>query len=447
MRYPRVFWRLVPAALSLLVAVPLGLQAGGPGKGTFSKQPGGGIASLEAKFNLSQLMGEPMVAGVFKWEAEPGYSAKLPSDVVMWLKVRSGVNFAYISCAPVISDAGKGFGMDMTGSPDWKDVLVLEFSGKKAVRTMDASSAKHFWKAGFEVVDVVLSGAPPREGQAAQKGGASGNPSSASDSTKTANVLSTATAPTAAKPMGVATGGPAARTTSTAPPSSLSRLAPGILTTSHVGPPGSIPYRSAQPAPAAKPTPGSTVPHPSASTQVPGKGAPSAPSQSAPPAVLRTLPQQVPAPAAAPSRTPAASPVPVSVPRPQPTPAPAAGDVSRSSRPSTAPATASASAEAQRRQIAEAEAARKREAEAEAQRRRQAEAQQVREAQAQHAREAEAGRKREVEAEHRRAEAQKAKDAEAERRREQEATRRREQEEQRRREQAAAAAAAAARRK
>ena len=237
MRYPRVSWGLVPAALSLMLAVPLDLQAGGPGKGTFRKQPGGGIASLEARFDLSQFMGEPTVAGVFKWEAEPGYSAKLPSDVVMWLKVRSGTSFAYISCAPVLSDAGKGFGMDMAGSPDWKEVLVLEFSGKKAVRTMDAASAKHFWKAGFEVVDVLLSGAPPREGQAAQKGGGSGNPSNASDSAKTANVLSTASAPAAAKPLGVATGGPAARTTSSAPSGqSLSRMAPGTLQTPHSGP-------------------------------------------------------------------------------------------------------------------------------------------------------------------------------------------------------------------
>lgn len=377
MRYPRVSWGLVPAALSLMLAVPLDLQAGGPGKGTFRKQPGGGIASLEARFDLSQFMGEPTVAGVFKWEAEPGYSAKLPSDVVMWLKVRSGTSFAYISCAPVLADAGKGFGMDMTGSPDWKEVLVLEFSGKKAVRTMDASSAKHFWKAGFEVVDVVLSGAPPREGQAAQKGGASGNPSSASDSTKTANVLSTATAPTAAKPMGVATGGPAARTTSSAPSGqSLSRLAPGTLQTPHSGPTGSIPYRTPQPATAAKPAASTPPSRQGSNTQVPGRAVATAPSQTTPSTLVKTPPQQVAAPPAAPSRAPMANPAPGSAPRPQPIAAPTAGDASRSSRPTTA--TPSASAEAQ------------------------------------HAREA--ARKREAEAEHRRAEAQKAKDAEAERR-------------------------------
>ncbi len=148
--------------LLLLAAMPL--LAGGPGKGDFAKRPGGGLASLEAKFNLSQLMGEPLVACTFKWEAEVGYQEDLPSDTVLWLKVRSGEATAFIRCSPIFKDSGKGFGMDSPGSPNWKDVLVLEWSGNKAIRTMDEKAAKAFWKAGFNVVDLQLSGPPARQG-------------------------------------------------------------------------------------------------------------------------------------------------------------------------------------------------------------------------------------------------------------------------------------------
>lgn len=150
--------------LGLLLLGATQLLAGGPGKGDFAKRPGGGLASLEAKFNLSQLMGEPLVTCVFKWEAEVGYKESLPSDTVLWVKVQSGAATAFIRCSPVYTDSGKGFGMDSPGSPNWKDVLVLEWSGTKVIRTMDEKAAKAFWKAGFNVVDLQLSAPPARQG-------------------------------------------------------------------------------------------------------------------------------------------------------------------------------------------------------------------------------------------------------------------------------------------
>ena len=442
MRGSRVSLSALPACLGLLLAAQPLLHAGGPGKGSISGHPGGGFASLEAKYNLTQFMGEPMVSGVFKWEAQPGYSPAMAPDAVMWLKVRSGTSFAYINCAPTVPDAGKGFGMDMTGSPDWKDVLVLEFSGSKALRTLDAKDAKAFWKAGFEVVDVVISRFPDREGAKSAKGGPGTDAAPGSSRSQTPGGGSTAgsgpgSAPAAGPGQAMVHPAPA-RNTGAAPPS-LSRLAPGIIAAPHIGPPGTIADRPAAPKPATAPAP---APAHGASLPAPAKPpAPARPPVAVPPGKAPT--PQAPPPSSV--RPPDASAAP-SVRPPAPVPLAEAGRPQV--RPTTAPAPAQGGSEAQRRQAEaqraqaeaqraqaetqrarieaqqRADAERRREAEAEAQRRKQAEA-----------REAEAARKREAEAERRREEAQRAREAEAERKREAEAARRREQEEQRRREQ------------
>ena len=127
------------------------LFAAGPGKGSITAYPGGGINSFTVKYNISQLMGEPTVNGVFKWEAQSGYNNTLPANTVVWLEVCNSMGKAFIKLDPVFKKSGQGYGMNTTGSPSWSRVLILEWQGSRALKYADTDTAKAFWKQGFRV--------------------------------------------------------------------------------------------------------------------------------------------------------------------------------------------------------------------------------------------------------------------------------------------------------
>jgi hypothetical protein len=121
-----------------------------------SKRPGNGIDYLKVRYNLSQLMGEAVVNGVFEWRAEPGYQTELPSTAMVWLTVTNRMGTGYIRIAPTIPDSGDGFGMNSPGSPAWNRLIAQEFQGTRGSRWVDAETAEAFWREGFRVTDIDL---------------------------------------------------------------------------------------------------------------------------------------------------------------------------------------------------------------------------------------------------------------------------------------------------
>ena len=129
--------------------------AGGPGKGEITVYPGGKISQLTVRYNISQLMGEPVINGTYKWTSSS--LDKLDSNVVVWLTISNSQNgSAYIKIDPTVPDNGE-WGFNVSGSPNWNQALVSSYSGNQAQGYVDADIAKEFWQNGFKVVDARLS--------------------------------------------------------------------------------------------------------------------------------------------------------------------------------------------------------------------------------------------------------------------------------------------------
>ncbi len=145
---------VVVFVLAVLTVYPV--VAGGPGTGEMSKRPGGGIEYLRVRYNLTQLMGEAVVNGVFEWRAESGYSPELPSSAMVWLTVTNRMGSGYIRVSPTVPDSGEGFGINSPGSPPWNRLIAQEFRGTQGSRWVDAETARAFWREGFQVTDIDL---------------------------------------------------------------------------------------------------------------------------------------------------------------------------------------------------------------------------------------------------------------------------------------------------
>ena len=128
--------------------------AGGPGKGTITVHPQGAVSSLSVRYNISQLMQEPVINGEYKWESAT--LKRLDSDVVVWLKISNTRGSGYLLIDSTVPEKGK-WSFNAAGSPNWDKTIVLEWSGSKAIRYADAATAKAFWKAGFAVTGAFLS--------------------------------------------------------------------------------------------------------------------------------------------------------------------------------------------------------------------------------------------------------------------------------------------------
>lgn len=131
--------------------------ANGPGKGEITVHPGHGIVSLHVAYNLTQFFGEAMVDGVFEWRAQSGYKDELPPQAVVWLEVSNSMGSGYIRISPTIPKSGAGFGMNMTGSPQWNALIAQGYSGTNGERYVSAQTAKQFWIKGFRVVNAFLA--------------------------------------------------------------------------------------------------------------------------------------------------------------------------------------------------------------------------------------------------------------------------------------------------
>ena len=133
------------------------LFAGGPEQGSLTvqleNQP---ISSIDIKYNISQLMGEPTVLAVYRWHSEK--LKEIQSGAVLWLKVSSasGNSWGYIECRPTVPDEGE-WAMDSTGSPNWDKVIVKKFANGRAEEYWPARDAKLFWKEGFTVTGAILN--------------------------------------------------------------------------------------------------------------------------------------------------------------------------------------------------------------------------------------------------------------------------------------------------
>ncbi|MCE1190509.1 MAG: hypothetical protein LWX56_15375 [Ignavibacteria bacterium] len=129
--------------------------ANGPGKGELTVWDQGAIHRIDVRYNLSQMMGEPVVNGSFRWESKT--VSKLSYDVVLWLTVETPAgNTAYIKIDPVVPKEGE-WAYNVSGSPNWNQVLATGWNGTEATGYYSASEAKAFWKTEFRVVDAKLS--------------------------------------------------------------------------------------------------------------------------------------------------------------------------------------------------------------------------------------------------------------------------------------------------
>jgi len=141
--------KLVLTAITIM-SVTLPSWAAGPGSGSKTKynvRIGNCSAdSISVKYKLDSLMGEPTVAGSFKWS---GSNCNLPSSTMIWLKVENSYGGrAYVKLDPVVPNANAGYGYNTTGSPNWNSALC-GYSGTRARNCMGPSDAKELWKSGY----------------------------------------------------------------------------------------------------------------------------------------------------------------------------------------------------------------------------------------------------------------------------------------------------------
>lgn len=114
------------------------------------------ISSITTSYSISTLLGEPVVNGAFKWEAVEGSeNLSLPYSVYILLELTPEGNGSktFIRVGPTVPDAGKGFGMNMSGSPNWDEFLM-----DSSRNYLSREEAIAFYKGGFEVTGFQLAG-------------------------------------------------------------------------------------------------------------------------------------------------------------------------------------------------------------------------------------------------------------------------------------------------
>ncbi|MGB2247221.1 MAG: hypothetical protein ACPH3N_06100 [Alcanivorax sediminis] len=141
--------RLLIASLLTASLAPATALAVGPGSGSDSKYNvrigNCNASSVEVRYRLDSLMGEPVVGGSWRWNGDSNCDA--PSSTVIWLKVQSGSSHGYVRLDPAVPDANQGFGYNVSGSPDW-DEVACGYRGTQRNGCMDPGSAKQLWKSG-----------------------------------------------------------------------------------------------------------------------------------------------------------------------------------------------------------------------------------------------------------------------------------------------------------
>lgn len=100
------------------------------------------VSSMTVKYVFSALMGEPTVNGSFQWEAGQGTDPKCLSNVEIYVHVSGAGSYGYIPLDGVSPEAGKGFGFNVTGSPDWSSAICA-LDGSTC---LNEAQAKAIWK-------------------------------------------------------------------------------------------------------------------------------------------------------------------------------------------------------------------------------------------------------------------------------------------------------------
>jgi hypothetical protein len=129
-----------------------------PGRGEITVNPGNEVDTLTVRYNISNLMGEPIINGTYRWESSTIES--LPEDTAVWLKIQSYTNppnYAFIKLDPAPGDRGE-WAQNFAGSPNWDKTLTLSYEDNNTLVYADARAAKQFWIGGFKVIDAFLSG-------------------------------------------------------------------------------------------------------------------------------------------------------------------------------------------------------------------------------------------------------------------------------------------------
>lgn len=115
------------------------------------------IQSLTAKWNLTTMMGELLVRVSFKWTAGGDTPANFfdSRDFIVLRCVASGGSqvVGYIRSGADCPVSGKGYGMNMGGSPSWTS-LFCDSEGNSL--GYSAEKTKEIWKKGFSVAGVSI---------------------------------------------------------------------------------------------------------------------------------------------------------------------------------------------------------------------------------------------------------------------------------------------------
>lgn len=109
------------------------------------------VSSMSVKYSFSILMGEPVVNGVFKWEASGDTEPDCLATAEIYVQVSGGGLSGYIPLQGVSPKAGEGYGMNVGGSPNWNNAIC----GLEGGNCLGEGLAKMLWKNmnvnGFEV--------------------------------------------------------------------------------------------------------------------------------------------------------------------------------------------------------------------------------------------------------------------------------------------------------
>ena len=117
---------------------------------------GNTVSQVTAKWYISSLMGEPVVNGTFKWNANRDY---FDYNTFIILKAQSNTSrgsYAWIKISPVVPKNGAGYGMNAAGSPNWNSIFCGYDANGRSINCWSADDAKAFWKAGFTIVDFLV---------------------------------------------------------------------------------------------------------------------------------------------------------------------------------------------------------------------------------------------------------------------------------------------------
>ena len=176
-RMKRIFTLCVACFLWLGVVAqtphPVLVQLSGSGEITYAPADGFlyshhtnyavNFKSITVKWELSIMKGEPVVNGVYKWEAGPetrlDYLDK--RDVVLLECTPKGdtSKVLYIKITPSAPKSGEGFGENSPSSPSWSDVFCTKDGNAITTKipNFTAEKAKEIWRNGFYVNGVVLA--------------------------------------------------------------------------------------------------------------------------------------------------------------------------------------------------------------------------------------------------------------------------------------------------